>query len=173
MRLIPALCAALVATVLAVPAAAAFPLSAGYSGTEKGGAVVRVTGLKKQAAKINNPGTLLLLDSTALTYSFGADASALHGTMTQLKPGKFAIVPPAGQDLADFVVNAQAYIDGSSFAVLNLTSAGIKGSHLVKGDFASVTSKISISAKALTAAAANGLKTKIKAKLTYSGQASF
>ena len=67
MRLIPALCAALVATVLAVPAAAAFPLSAGYSGTAKGGAVVRVTGLKKQAAKINNPGTLLLLDSTALT----------------------------------------------------------------------------------------------------------
>ena len=144
MRLLPALCAALVATVLAVPAAAAFPVSGIYEGTAKGAAVVRVTGHKKQIVRIKSPNTVLRLNTAPLTYSFGTNASALNGTMTQVEPGKFAIVPPTGQDLTDFVASAQAYFDSSGYTLLTLTSVGISGTHTMKKNGGRAVSKIQL-----------------------------
>ena len=156
---------------LVVPAAATSTDLHTFSGALTGKLTVKVAKQKKHKVDVAGPPQLLYFEPTALRWNFNGGVSTLSGPMKAgKKPGVFVLTKPLDSDLTVMENEVGTICAMYASTPVSVTSLKVSGKHVVPTDFSSAKSAITISAKGLTLAAANGLKTKIRLKLAYSGQ---
>jgi hypothetical protein len=165
------LAAAAFVLVLAGSAAAVPTELHTFSGTLTGKLTVKVQKQKRRKVDVAGGTQLLYLQPTALRWSFNGGTSTLSGPMKAAKkPGVFLLTKPLDSDLTVMENEVGTIVATYASTPVAVTSVKIAGKHVVPADYGSDVSKITLSAKGITAALAVGLKVKIRLKLAYSGQ---